>query len=382
MKSPASACCRRSASSPWNGWQRAARRPPVRDRHAIYMTGLVEHAASHLESADQALWLDRLARDDANIRATLAWTYERKQADLGLRLVRALNLYWFIRGYLVEGYEQTIRFTRLPESAAFPLLCSDALNAAGYLAREYGDYTRAYDASRESLTLSHRLNDRKRAADALANLGYVALQQGKHGDAYGLFQRGLTTYRELGNQQGIADSLSFLALTAFRANDLDAARRMNEESLALWEAIDDRQGTVWARTRLALVLLEQGALAAAYDTLMTSVITAQQLDFRSGLSWCLDGLSRLAWRSGTSDLAVRLAAAAGAVRTDVGIRLPPLEQMEHDRLQAEFRAVIGTEGSADAWTNCGQWTVDELISTCQQALGTADIGDGATTSIA
>ena len=354
----------------------------VRDRHAAYLVRLAERAASHLEGADQAIWLDRLARDDDNIRAALAWAYDREDADLGLRLVRALTIYWFVRGHLVEGYEQTIRFAELPGSTALPTLRGDALNAAGFLAREYGDYERAYAAGRESLALSHQLNDRKRAADALANLGYVALQQGKHGDAQELFQRSLATNRELGNRQGIADSLSFLALTAFRSRNLDGARRMNEESLALWEALDDRQATVWARTRLAFVLLEQGAHAAAYREFMRSLVTARELDFRLGFSWSLDGLAHLAARQDIPYLAGRLAAAASSVRAVAGIRLSPLEQTENDRLREEIRSAIGGETDVDTWANGERWTVDEVIATVQQAFGTMDVGGRATTATA
>ena len=354
----------------------------VRDRHAASIVELAERAAPQLEGADQAIWLDRLARDDDNIRAALAWAHERRYADLGLRLVRALQVYWFVRGHLVEGYEQTIRFTRLPESIALPILCSDALNAAGFLARESGDYARAYEASRESLAFSHRLNDRKRAADALANLGYVALQQGKQADAQNLFQRSLATNRELGNRQGIADSLSFLALTAFRADDLDGARRMNEESLAIWTALDDWQATVWARTRLALVLLEQGALATAYGEFMRGLITAQELGFRPGLSWFFDGLAHLASQRGIPDLAARLAAVAASVRAIAGIRLSSLEQSENDRLLNQIQAAIGPERYANAWANREQWTIDEVIATVERALGTVDIGGRATASTA
>jgi len=263
-----------------------------------------------------------------------------------------------------------------------PTLRGDALNAAGFLAREYGDYERAYAASRESLALSHQLNDRKRAADALANLGYVALQQGKHGDAQDLFQRSLATNRELGNRQGIADSLSFLALTAFRSRNLDGARRMNEESLALWEALDDRQATVWARTRLAFVLLEQGAHATVYREFMKSLVTARELDFRPGFSWALDGLAHLAARQDIPHLAGRLAAAASSVRAVAGIRLSPLEQTENDRLREQIRTAIGSEMDADTWANGEQWTVDEVIATVQQVFGTMNESGRATTATA
>ena len=343
--------------------------PAVRDRHAAWVVALAEQAAPHLELANQAVWLDRLERDEDNIRAALAWIRECGSAELGLRLVRALTQYWFIRGRLVEGCEQTLGVAELAASAAFPVLCSDALTAAGYLAREYGDYARAYAVSRESLALSHRLHDRKRAADALVNLGYVALQQGEDDDARALFQRSLTTNRELGNQQGIADSLSFLALTACYRGDLEEARRLNDESLAIWTALDDRQAIVWARTRLGAVLAQQGAYAAAYEQFSTSLVLAGDLDFRWGIAWACDGLASLAVLHDAAPLAVRLAAAAASVREIARLRLAPREQAELDRLLDRVRAQLGAEAFERAWSDRHRWVLDDLLRETSNALG-------------
>ncbi len=333
----------------------------VRDRHAAHFVALAERAELQLELTDQGLWLGHLDRDADNIRAALDWLLERRAAELGLRLTSALKLYWFMRGQMTEGYERTMAFTALPESAAFPLLCSDALNAAGFLVRETADYERAYAASRASLALSHRLGDRQRAADALANLGYVALQQGKHDDARDLFQRSLTTNRALGNRQGIADALSFLALTAFYVGDLVMARQLNEESLALWIALDDQQATVWARTRLGFVLLQQGAYAAAYREFTTSLLVCKDLDFRYGVSWAFDGLSQLAITHDAAQLALRLVAAAASIREIEGINLPPVELAENDRLLDRLRTMVGPVAFAETWSQRQGWTLDDLL---------------------
>src|SRR5688572_16437457 len=131
----------------------------------------------HLESADLARWLARLDREDGNLRAALDWFRHRGDAEGALRLVVALRQYWFMRGRLTDGCDETLAVVALPGSAAFPALRIDALNGAGFFSREYGGYDCAQAASTEALAEAKRLGDRKREADALANLGYIALQR-------------------------------------------------------------------------------------------------------------------------------------------------------------------------------------------------------------
>jgi predicted ATPase len=99
---------------------------------------LAERARPHLEATDQAAWLDRLEREETNLRAALDRIRERGDAEPGLRLVAALQLYWFMRGRSLEGCDQILGVVALPESAGFPALRADALNGVAFLAR-HGD---------------------------------------------------------------------------------------------------------------------------------------------------------------------------------------------------------------------------------------------------
>jgi predicted ATPase/DNA-binding SARP family transcriptional activator len=334
--------------------------PLLRDRHADWWVAFAEQAAPHLEEADQALWLARLERDDANIRAALDWLCQRHRVEPALRLVRAVSLHWFIRGRLAEGAEQALRIARLPESSRYPTLQIDALNVAAYLAREHTDYERAHEASRESLTLSHQINDRKRAADALANLGYIALHQGHIEDARELFQRSLTTQRELGNQQGIADALAFLALTAFHREDFETACDLYSDALTTWTELNDRQAIAWVTAHLGYALTKAGAYRAAFERLTSSLTTSRQLDFRAGISWAFDGLIELAAIHDAPELAVKLAASAVAIREAAGILLLPRQQSDTDRLLAELRDALDQNAFAAAWSAGRAATVEEL----------------------
>jgi tetratricopeptide (TPR) repeat protein len=342
--------------------------PRLQDRHAVWIVAFAERAAPHLEGADQALWLARLERDDANIRAALDWLCRRRRVEPALRLVKAVSLHWFIRGRLAEGVEQALRIAHLPESSRFPTLQIDVLNVAAYLAREHTDYERAYEASRESLTLSHQINDRKRAADALANLGYIALHRGQIEDARELFQRSLSTQRELGNQQGIADALAFLALTAFHREDFETACDLYSDALTIWTALNDRQAIAWVTAHLGYALTKAGAYRAAYERLTSSLATSRQLDFRAGISWAFDGLIELAAIHDAPELAVQLAASAVAIREAAGILLLPRQQADTDRLLAELGAALDQKAFAAAWSAGRAATVEDLADAIHTLL--------------
>ncbi len=343
--------------------------PEIRRRHAAAFVALAEQSMPALESTDLVRALERLDREDGNLREALTWLRAEANAELALRLVVALRNYWFIRGRLVEGCATTLDVAALPTLAPFTGLRIDALNGAGFFAREYGDFDRAHAISIDALAASRHLGDRKREADALVNLGYVALQRGAFDTARDLFDACLHANRVLGNGQGIADALAFLGLTAYYTGDLPTARQLDEESLALWEALGDVQAVVWARTRLGEVLLRQGEHPSAYRELMSALVTARELDFWWGYSWAFDGLAQLASATRQHRLAASLAAEAAAIREDVGLRLPPTEQVEVDRLRHHLEQEVGAAAFMMPRTERGKWRVDELIATVRATLG-------------
>ncbi len=335
--------------------------PLVRDRHARWVVHLVDQAAPHIEGPDQVAWLARLERESDNIRAGLDWLIERHSAESALKIVHTLRLHWFTRGRIREGMERTIAVTDLPESANYPALQADALTAASFLARELGEYQRAYDVTRASLAISHRIHDRQRAANGLVNLGFIALQRGQIDDARSLLQRSLSTNEELNNHQGIADSLGALALTDVQHGDLDAAGQRLEKCISIWNEIDDLQGVAWANAHLGRVRLDQSDHVGAWTALTTSLKLAASLDFRGDIYLVLDGLAHIALLHDQDELACHLAGAAASVREQSGITLSPVDQERVDKLFTELRDWLGTDAFREAWAHRHDWTLGEIM---------------------
>ncbi|MEZ4570768.1 MAG: hypothetical protein R2849_10670 [Thermomicrobiales bacterium] len=74
----------------------------LRARHAAFYLDLAQRAATGLRDYEQQHWLNRLERDQGNVRAAPEWARQNDHA-LELRLVVALARFWEIRGHLTEG---------------------------------------------------------------------------------------------------------------------------------------------------------------------------------------------------------------------------------------------------------------------------------------
>src|SRR6266700_1671048 len=76
----------------------------LQQRYAHYFLKLAEEVEPHLSSPEGDIWLERLEREDANLRAALAWSKADQDAvETGLRLAGVLYYYWFLLGSLREG---------------------------------------------------------------------------------------------------------------------------------------------------------------------------------------------------------------------------------------------------------------------------------------
>ena len=74
----------------------------LREQHLAYYVELAQQAELHLRGKGQRGWLDRLDADLDNIRLALGWAMS-DDIDKGLQLATALQWFWHMRNYWVEG---------------------------------------------------------------------------------------------------------------------------------------------------------------------------------------------------------------------------------------------------------------------------------------
>ena len=158
----------------------------TRDRHLDYFVEFAEQAEQQLKGEQQLLWQRRLEKEHDNVRAALAWsTQQAGRAVAGLRLVKALHLFWQRRGYWSEGRrwlgQAIANYDAHPESqsadAQFHL--ARALVGQSWLAIYEMDYAGTPALLERALPLAEALGDSITMAYAQ---GLFALVNGYIGD--------------------------------------------------------------------------------------------------------------------------------------------------------------------------------------------------------
>jgi tetratricopeptide (TPR) repeat protein len=178
----------------------------VRESHARHYLGIGQQAGVELAGPAMEAWIARLARENENLRAALEWAKEHDIAA-GLRIAGDIWDYWDARGLFGEGRQWLEQFLDLDARAgkiAAPLVRVIAVNAAGNLAQNQGDYTHAAARYNEALSLARTIGQQRLVASILNNLGNVALEQGDFQGAQSLYEECLALRQQTGRKLGNA----------------------------------------------------------------------------------------------------------------------------------------------------------------------------------
>jgi len=361
----------------------------LRGRHRDFFLELAEQAEPHLPDMGPSPWLDRLLVECPNLRAALEWCQiEEQGAEAGLRLAGALARYWYVGRHFTEGrgwldgmlergaevsaavrakalngagllardqgdfalarllYEECLRLQReLGDKRGI----ARTLNNLGVVAGEQGEYEQARQWLEESLAIQRELKDRRGIARTLNNLGVIAHDLGDYGAARALYEECLAIERGLKNQRGIALALDNLGLVAYRQGDYAAAHALFEECLEIRRKAGDPQDIGSPLNHLGLVAYRQGDYAAAREFFKECLEVRRELGSEAEIAECLEGFAGLMVAEGQAWRAARLYGAAESLREGVGVPMPPYERAEYDRNVTAIRLALGEEGCAREW---------------------------------
>jgi predicted ATPase/DNA-binding SARP family transcriptional activator len=303
-------------------------RVAVAHRHASYFLALAERAEPELVRADQAAWLDRLEREQHNLRAALAWLETSGETQAALRLGGALREFWYVRGDLVEGLERLKGLLALPGAEVRTSARAKALNSAGVLAcilnselevralmrcvdageEPHASLSGEYGASRrvheESLTIGRELGDRWNIAFSLTGLGMTlpASLAPEHGGnleaARLLLEEALPIWRELDAPWGIAYALTGLGWVARSQRDAEGARALCQECLQIRSEQGDWWGVALSLQQLGSLAREQGEYEEARARTHQCLALARELGDRRHICLSLNELGQVAYLQG------------------------------------------------------------------------------------
>ena len=287
----------------------------VRQRHFVYYLMLAEQAELALRGPRQNQWLMQMRTEHDNLRAALVWIDEIARCSAasndewsakGLRLAGALCRFWELQGYLDEGRRWVTQMLALPGAEQPTALRAKALNGAGALVEEQGDYKAAQTFYEESLAIWRQLDEQSGVAEALNDLGKIATFQGDYGKAQTLGEQSLLIRRMLDDTWGIAVSLTNLGNIARYQGNYEVAQALYQESLEGFKKLGDKWAIAVALNNLGLVAMKQGNFSIARTFLEDSLAIAQEIQDKQGVAYAFQNLGELAYRCDDCAVAHRM----------------------------------------------------------------------------
>ena len=364
------------------GWERLTECEEAaewRRQHRDYFLALAEEAEPKLAGAEQAEWLERLESEHDNLRSALGWCQaEEGGAEAGLRLAGALWRFWEVRGYLGMGRGYLGEALSRVGAAGRTALRARALNGAGNLADNQGDYEVARALYEESLSIRRELGDKQGIANTLNNLGIVSKEQGDYRGARVLYEESLSIRREIGDRVGIAYSLNNLGVVAHEQSDYTASQAYHEQSLAIKSEIGDQGGIAYSLNNLGTVALDQGDYGSSRAYYEQSLAIFREIGDQGSIAYSLNNLGVVAWHQDDSETARGLYEESLSIFRELGDKrgiagsLNSLGNVARGRGDYRGARTLQEEGLAIRWELGDKWGIAESL----EALATLAVAEG------
>ena len=295
----------------------------TRRRHAESFLALALAAQEHESTHDRAVWINRLAADDANIRSAVHWAIDSGEAALALRLVAAVWRYWQVDGHLTEGRELAERAIAMPAAQGRTTERMWAIAAAGSLAYWQADTEHARGRYEEQLELARALDHEAGVVDAIYNIGHAQfIEERDPAVVLAAVDDVRQRYRDLGDERGVARADWALANAMLDAGMTEESCATLERILIRFEELDDAQYHAMAAGSLAWANFRLGHQDEAVRWAVRGIReTYAQRDFGS-TAITLTTAVLVAVIVGRFDVAARLAGAFEAASERYGIRPP------------------------------------------------------------
>jgi predicted ATPase/DNA-binding NarL/FixJ family response regulator len=330
-----------------------------RRRHLAYLQAFVEDVVRQAFVRGAPSWPERvtmyhrIATDQPNFRAALAFCLSIGDAETGLRLCSALRSPWVVQGDVAEGIGWFSRFlaldvdvpavvrcralmfaaelafahedypgaARLAEAARTmnlkPACPAGALRILALVGLRAGDIDSSLDYAAAAVAAARQHRDDWEEGLALAARAAILARGGQLAAAQAAYEAALEVLAD-NNGWGVAHALYGFGSLARARQDNASALRLFGSALRLFQQIDSRTeiarclaGIGW----VALASLDLDTAAASLaESLQLSLATGQRLGVARGL----EAMAALAVVRGDDATAIRLEGAAAAIREYIG----------------------------------------------------------------
>ncbi len=329
-----------------------------RNKHADYFFEWCCATSMELGSSEQLQALRRIDEEQANIRLALDWMLT-EQPDRALRLAAAMDRYWFMRRRLSEGMQWLKRALEVESSS--PEVRAGVLLSLARLSRRHGEYEAARKLAEESAALCRQLGFTSVLARSLSLMGIVTSHGGDLIGAKAYFNESLELMRQGDDQRGIASSLNNIALLTSTQGNHEAAERMVQEAIEIAEGTGDHFTIASVLDTVARIAIRLDRYSAARRDYIRALVISAELEDVMNVADCLDGMALIAHHDGEAARAVRLIAAAHAIRTSTGGEASPEWLREVNDGLAAARARLKAHVADEAWQKGAAMSMQDAV---------------------
>ena len=234
------------------------------------------------------------------------------------------------------------------------------LSTLATLHLQQDDVTKAREYEEEAINIFRGLEDRLGEAIGLLNLGEISVRQGDDDNAQQLFEQCLVICRSIEHYELESECERDLGELALRAGNLQAARVRFTRSLKICQDAQDKRGEAIAIWFSGRVDAAGGRSESACRKFAEALPAFQAYGMNSEALDCLDDCAALLHAAGRFDDAVRLQAAAAALREPLGLRSPESVAKQKREVDAA-RGSLGAERFEAAWSVGKTWTLEQSI---------------------
>lgn len=333
-------------------------------RHLAYFLALAERASPHLRGPSQSMWLARFDLERENFLAAHAWCDRlgEDDAELGLRLINAIRLYWLNRGLLGLGHCVTVDALARPGARKRTLARSRVAHVAGQLSFYMGQYGEAQSYLKESLAIAREIDDKGRISQALSLLGVAYLGGDDLATARGYLEESLALARQLSDGVGLAAALNALAELHRTEGKLDTAEGLYEESMAVRRALGDRDAVAIDLLNLSVIAIGRGRPDRACSKLREALEIVVELGSKRLGQAVLDAAAGVAAFMKQAAHAARFYGASEAQMREIGLHREPADEAFLRPLVDAARASLGQAAFAEAERAGGTLSYDQAIA--------------------
>jgi predicted ATPase/class 3 adenylate cyclase/DNA-binding CsgD family transcriptional regulator len=336
----------------WNELSRALERSegvaePLRAR-ALWAAGSLAGSLGHVERGEG------LCQESLSLFREIGDTQGMGEATFHLAHIA------FARWDLAAArkrFEESLVFLRETDNKT---LTAWALGALALVVLYQGEYARVYPLAEQARAICREIGDTTGVTMSLMTLARAVFWKGDLVRAQTLAEEGLSRASETGSTSAEALALALHGEIALAQGETTTARLRIEQSHTRWQKVGNQGMLASTRSLLAKVLAVEGDHTAARTMYEESLLRGLGI---VDIAPTVEGLAVVVAAQGETTWAVRLLAAAAALRGSLGAPLPPVCRADYERSLAAARAQLGEQASAVAWAEGQSMTWEQALAT-------------------